>query len=320
MLHEKKINQPELSIVVPLFNEEAIIYELIQRVNYACMTAADKYELVIVNDGSTDKTLPFLLDLTNKITELAIVDLSRNFGHMQAVSAGLQHASGRAVIIMDGDLQDPPEIIPEMMEKWKDGAEVVLACRSERCENRFQKAMTAIFYRAIKTIGEIPIPEQVGTFCLLDQRIVHIINEMPERARFFAGLRAWAGFRTETVEYIRPERKNGHSKVGLLGQINLAKRGIISFSNWPLVWLARLSLIASIGLFLFGVFIMGIKFFSDLAIPGWASTMVLVGMVSSMNSAVFAVFSEYLAIIFEEIKQRPHYLTSNIYRNGKTVD
>jgi len=317
---EKNLKQSDLSVVVPLFNEEAVIDELIQRLSAACMTATDKYEIVIVNDGSKDQTLPTLLDLTTKVPELAIVDLSRNFGHMQAVSAGIKFSSGKAVVIMDGDLQDPPEIIPEMMEKWKNGAEVVLACRTERNEKRFQKAMTTIFYRIIKTIGEIPIPEQVGTFCLLDNRIANIINEMPERARFFAGLRAWAGFRTETIEYKRPERKNGQSKVGLLGQLKLAKKGIISFSNWPLVWLSRLSLVASIGLFIFGICIMGIKFFSDLAIPGWASTMVLVGMVSSMNSVVFAVFSEYLAVIFEEIKQRPHYLTSNIYRNGRTIE
>jgi dolichol-phosphate mannosyltransferase len=207
-----------------------------------------------------------------------------------------------------------------MLEKWKNGVEVVLARRTERSEKRFQKAMTAIFYRIIKTIGEIPIPEQVGTFCLIDKRIVNIINEMPERARFFAGLRAWVGFRTEIVEYKRPERKKGKSKIGLLGQLSLAKRGIISFSNWPLVWLSRFSLLASICLFIFGLCIIGIKLYSDLAIPGWASTMVLVGMVSSMNSAGFAIFSEYLAVIFEEIKQRPHFLTSNIYRNGKIIE
>jgi glycosyltransferase involved in cell wall biosynthesis len=320
MSPEKSIKQPELSIVVPLFNEEAIINELIQRINVASMNASDNYELVIVNDGSKDKTLTSLLDLTTKIPELTIVDLSRNFGHMQAVSAGLKFSSGKAVVIMDGDLQDPPEIIPEMLGKWKNGAEVVLARRTERNEKRFQKAMTAIFYRIIKTIGEIPIPEQVGTFCLIDKRIVNIINQMPERARFFAGLRAWAGFRTEIVEYKRPERKNGKSKIGLLGQLSLAKRGIISFSNWPLVWLSRFSLLASICLFIFGLCIIGIKLYSDLAIPGWASTMVLVGMVSSMNSAGFAIFSEYLAVIFEEIKQRPHFLTSNIYRNGKIIE
>ncbi len=317
---KKSLKQSELSVVVPLFNEEAIIGELIQRLSAACRSSTDNYELVIVNDGSKDHTFPSLLDLTSKIPELTVVDLSRNFGHMQAVSAGLQFCSGKAVVIMDGDLQDPPELIPEMMKKWKSGADVVLACRTERNEKRFQKAMTAIFYWIIKTIGEIPIPEQVGTFCLIDKRIANIINEMPERARFFAGLRAWAGFRTETIEYKRPERKNGQSKVGLLGQLKLAKKGIISFSNWPLVWLSRLSLVASIGLFIFGISIMGIKFFSDLAIPGWASTMVLVGMVSSMNSVVFSVFSEYLAVIFEEIKQRPHFLTSNIYKNGKTIE
>ena len=138
MLPENNIKQPELSIVVPLFNEEAIISELIQRLNAACMTATDNYELVIVNDGSKDQTLPSLLDLTTKISELTIVDLSRNFGHMQAVSAGLRFSSGKAVVIMDGDLQDPPEIIPEMMKKWKSGAEVVLACRTERNVPRAQ--------------------------------------------------------------------------------------------------------------------------------------------------------------------------------------
>ena len=313
-------NIPELSIVVPLFNEDEIINELVQRLNQTCAGASKNYELIIVNDGSKDKTLTSLRDLTAKIPELTIVDLSRNFGHMQAVSAGLKFSSGKAVVIMDGDLQDPPEIIPEMLEKWQKGAEVVLARRTERNEKRIQKTMTTIFYKIVSTIGEIPIPEQVGTFCLIDKRIVDIINGMPERARYFAGLRAWAGFKTETVDYKRPERKNGHSKVGILGQLNLAKKGIISFSNWPLVWLARLSLLASMGLFIFGVIIMCIKFFSDLAIPGWASTMVLVGMVSSMNSAVFAVFSEYLAVIFEEIKQRPHFLTSQIYKNGRTLD
>ncbi len=320
MSSEKNLKQPELSIVVPLFNEEEIVNELIQRLNEACMSASGHYELIIVNDGSKDRTLTSLLDLTTKIPELTIVDLSRNFGHMQAVSAGLKFSSGKAVVIMDGDLQDPPEIIPEMLKKWQKGAEVVLAQRTERNESHIQKTMTAIFYRIVGIIGEIPIPEQVGTFCLIDKRVVDIINGMPERARYFAGLRAWAGFKTERVKYKRPDRKNGHSKVGILGQINLAKKGIISFSNWPLVWLARLSLFASIGLFVFGLCVMGIKFFSDLAIPGWASTMVLVGMVSSMNSAVFAVFSEYLAVIFEEIKQRPHFLTSDIYKNGKTLE
>ena len=317
MSTEENNRKPELSIVIPLFNEEENIVELIQRVNKACRSSSCNYDIVIVNDGSNDQTLPLLIDLTTKVPQLIVVDLSRNFGHMQAVTAGLQYSSGKAVVVMDGDLQDPPEIIPELMEKWRNGAEIVLAYRSSRDENGFQKILTSIFYRIVKIIGKIPMPEQVGTFCLLDQRIVSIINEMPERARFFAGLRAWAGFKTESIEYRRPRRKNGCSKVGLLGQLKLAKKGIISFSNWPLVWLARFSLMASFCLFLFGIFVMGIKFFSDLAIPGWASTMVLVGMVSSMNSAVFAVFSEYLAIIFEEIKNRPNYLTDNIYRSGK---
>jgi glycosyltransferase involved in cell wall biosynthesis len=254
------------------------------------------------------------------LSELTIVDLSRNFGHMHAVSAGLLNAKGKAVVVMDGDLQDPPELIPKLFAKWQKGAEVVLANRANRAEGAVQKIFTKLFYWTIGRISSCPIPKQVGTFCLIDRRVVKVINEMPERVRFFAGLRAWTGYRNETVTYDRPDRRNGDSKVGFWGQVKLAKNGIVSFSNWPLLWLSRLSLLASLLLFFFGLTIVGIKLFSNLAIPGWASTMVLIGIVASMNSVVFAVFSEYLAVIFEEIKQRPHFLKSQIYRNGKAEE
>jgi len=319
MSPDKSFKQSELSVVVPLFNEEAIISELIQKLNDACMTVTDNYELVIVNDGSKDRTLSLLIELSLNFPALTIVDLSRNFGHMHAVTAGLLNASGKAVVVMDGDLQDPPELIPELFAKWQNGAEVVLANRTIRGEGAIQKVFTKLFYWTIGRISSCTIPKQVGTFCLIDSRVAKAINEMPERVRFFAGLRAWTGYRNETVIYDRPCRKNGNSKVGFWGQAKLAKNGIVSFSNWPLLWLARFSLLTSLLLFFFGLTIVGIKLFSNLAIPGWASTMVLIGTVASMNSIVFAVFSEYLAVIFEEIKQRPHFLQSRIYRNGKAV-
>ena len=316
----KNLKKPELSVVVPLFNEAEIVSELIQRLTIACIACTEDYELVIVNDGSQDNTLPLLIDLSAKLPELVIVDLSRNFGHMHAVTAGLSNVSGKAIVLMDGDFQDPPELITEMFEKWKSGADIVLASRNHREEGYLQKILTNWFYGILRRISNCSIPKQVGTFCLIDSRIVKLINKMPERVRFFAGLRAWAGYRTVTVSYDRPKRTNGKSKVGFVGQFKLAKNGIVSFSNWPLIWLARLSLVASLLLLLFGLSIVGIKLFSDLAIPGWASTMVLVGTVASMNSVVFAVFSEYLAVIFEEVKQRPHFLTNQIYRNGKGAD
>lgn len=320
MPSNNNIKKPELSIVVPVFDEDEIVVELIQRLKNVCIACTGNYELVIVNDGSQDNTLPLLIDLSSKLPELVIVDLSRNFGHMHAVTAGLSYVSGDAIVLMDGDFQDPPELIAEMFAKWKSGVDIVLASRNHREEGYIQKLFTNWFYWVISQISHCSIPKQVGTFCLLDSRIVKLINEMPERVRFFAGLRAWAGYRTETICYDRPKRKNGKSKVGLFGQFKLAKNGVVSFSNWPLLWLARLSLLASIMLLLFGLAVVAIKLFSDLAIPGWASTMVLVGIVSSMNSVVFAVFSEYLAVIFEEVKQRPHFLTDQIYRLGKAID
>ncbi len=319
MSQDKSSEQLEVSVVVPLFNEEPLVGELINRLTDACIACTKSYELILVNDGSYDRTLSLLIKQSAEHPEVTIINLARNFGHMQAITAGLESANGRAVVIMDGDLQDPPELIPGLMERWRDGAEVVLARRTLRGEGLYQRVLTAFFYRILNTIGEIPLPEQVGTFCLIDRRIVDIIIKMPERARFFAGLRAWTGFRTETVDYKRPARKDGKSKVGLIGQFSLARKGIVSFSNWPLIWLARLSLLASLGLFIFGLCVIGIKLFSDLAIPGWASTMVLVGMAASLNSAVLAVLSEYLAVIFEEIKKRPLFLVSEIYKDGEVI-
>jgi polyisoprenyl-phosphate glycosyltransferase len=311
---------PELSIVVPIFNEEAIVDILIARLIKACTICTSSFELIIVNDGSHDKSLQLLASLSKTYPQLLIVDLSRNFGHMQALSAGMDHTRGKAVITMDGDLQDPPELIPKLVAAWRDGAQVVLAKRGKRRENAFQRLLTAVFYKIMHLIGGIKIPEQVGTFCLLDCKAARAICSMPERARFFAGLRAWVGFSTATITYERPAREKGEkSKVGLSGQIRLARNGIVSFSNIPLLFLSRLGLLSSLVLCCFGLAIIGIKVFSKLAIPGWASTMVLIGAVGAFNSVSLAAIAEYMAVIFEEIKQRPLYLTSCIYRDGAPV-
>lgn len=320
MSRDNSLDRPELSVVVPLFNEEVLVPELVRRLAGACAACTESFELLFINDGSRDRTLSLLVEESAKRPELVVLDLSRNFGHMAALMAGLTRASGWAVVVMDGDLQDPPELIPKLMEKWHEGAEVVLAQRTARMEGWGQKALTRFFYRLVTSISEVPMPEQVGTLCLLDRQAVDAINKMPERIRYFAGLRAWVGFRTAVVAYQRQARTESKTKVGLGGQFRLGRIALVSFSKWPLIWLPRFSLVVSVGLCIFGFSVVGIKLFSDLAIPGWASTMVLIGIVASLHSAVLAVLSEYMAVLFDEIKQRPSFVTSGVYRHGKPIE
>lgn len=309
--------EPLVSVVVPVFNEADIVPELVQRLVDACSSRDESYEIIFVNDGSLDPTLCLLLEEAATRPELVIVDLSRNFGHMPALAAGVNAALGQGVVVMDGDLQDPPELIPTLVEKWRKGAKVVLAQRTSRGEDWLQKTMTSIFYYMLTRICDIPVKTEVGTFCLLDRQVVEVINKMPERIRIFAGLRAWAGFATEIVGYQREARKRGSSKVGLAGKFRLAVNSLIAFSNRPLLWLSRLSLFTSLCFLAFGLCVIGIRLFSSLAIPGWASIVVLIGTVASLHSAVLAVLSEYIAVIFEETKQRPHFVVSHVYRKGK---
>jgi dolichol-phosphate mannosyltransferase len=319
MQQRKTSTKPVLSVVVPLFNEEAIISDLVKNLQSVCSSCVKDYELIMVNDGSNDETLQMLAVESETRPELVIVDLSRNYGHMQALSAGLNFASGRAIVVMDGDFQDPPELIPELVGEWKNGADIVLAKRTKRNENFLQRLLTKWFYIIFKALAEISIPNQVGTFCLMDRRVVQKINQMPERQRYFAGLRSWVGYKTSTVDYQRPARKNGKSRVSFRGLISLARLSIISFSKWPLTFVSRISFIASIILFIFGIAVIGIKIFTQLAIPGWASIMVLVGGIASLQSAVMAILCEYIAVLFDEIKQRPNFLINQVIRKDEST-
>ncbi len=296
---------PTLSVVVPLYNEEQGVQELLERLRQSCQGIGESYELVMVNDGSSDQTLARLVGFSQGIPELRVVDLYRNFGHMAALDAGLKMARGRAVVVMDGDLQDPPELIPELVAQWRKGHDCVYVRRARRHEHVLKRVLTAGFYWLLDRVSEHPIPKQVGTYGLLDRQLLDNLLAMPEKQRYFAGLRAWIGGRQAFVEAERPDRRHGSSRVGAAGLMRLARTALFSFSKKPLRLAVCLSLVSGSVLLVVGLSAIAIRLFTDLAIPGWATYTTMLGMMGFTQSLVLAIMAEYLAIVFDEVKRRP---------------
>ncbi len=313
-------DHPRLSVVTSLLDEEALVDDLVGRIAAACRDLALPFEIVVVDDGSRDGTLARLLALSARIPELKVVELSRNFGHMPALGAGLSLARGDAVVIMDGDLQDPPELIGRFVEEWRKGADVVYGLRTERGEGWLARSLTRAFYALLSRVSSVPIPQDAGTFSLLDRRVADTLAALPERERFLAGLRAWAGGRQVAVPYARPDRPRGPSRVGLVGRTGLAAVALTSFSRLPLRAVSFLSLAVGVILFSIGLTAILVRLFTDLAIPGWATFTTLVGMTGFVQSLVLAVLSEYVSVIFEEVKRRPAFLVRNVYTDGKPAE
>jgi len=320
MNHSNLSSVPVLSVIIPLFNEAGIIEELCRRVISSAQKCCDNFEIIFVNDGSTDSTLELLVGFSKEYSQIRVINLTRNFGHMPALTAGINLAKGRALIAMDGDLQDPPELFSTLFKKWEQGAEIVLSVRSKRPEGLLQRLGTRCFYALMSKCFSNPLIRQAGTYCLIDRRVADIIRRFPEKERFFPGIRAWVGFRQEAVYYDRGKRPVGKSRVGFLGLIRLARSGIVSFSEIPLRAISILSFFVCFGLFCFGSFVVWTKFFTSLAIPGWASLMLFIGLVGSFISLVLAVLCEYVAIIFKEVKNRPNFLVHSEFKNGSIVD
>jgi polyisoprenyl-phosphate glycosyltransferase len=308
-----------LSVVIPVFNEEEGVRELIERTTRSCRGVGSPYELIVVNDGSYDRTLPLLLALSREFHEVRVLDLNRNFGHMAAVTAGLSIAKGDAVAVLDGDLQDPPELIPELVQKWREGADVAYGLRVRRRESLPKRIAIHLFYRILEKVTEVPIPRQAGTFGVIDKNVVEILRAMPERNRFFSGLRAWAGGKQVSVIYEREKRKHGKSRVQLRGMMYLARTAIVSFSKLPLRFVSLFSLACGFILLLVGLGAIIEKLFTNLAIPGWATYTSLIGFVGFVNALVLAIMSEYIAVIYDEVKGRPLYLIRREFRLGRSV-
>lgn len=299
----------ELSIAVPVYNEEDMIALFLQRIVPVLSSVTDDFEIIIVNDGSRDRTLDVLVAARQADSRIKIIDLSRNFGKEPALSAAIAFASGRAVIPIDVDLQDPPDLIPVMVEKWREGFDVVLARRSDRSADGPMKRLTSkLFYKFIDRMSDIDIPADVGDFRLIDRRVVDALGTLPERARFMKGLFAWLGFRQTVVEYIRPARAAGRSKWKPLALWKLALEGIVSFSSLPLKLWSYLGALCALAGILYGSYLIGRVLLFGVDVPGYASLASFILFFNGIVLIGLGVIGEYVARIFTEVKARPLYL------------
>ncbi|MCB9158431.1 MAG: glycosyltransferase family 2 protein [Caldilineaceae bacterium] len=306
--------RPTLSLVIPIWNEEGVIPELYRRVCNVMDQTGAPWELITVNDGSTDRSLAMLLELQERDARVKVLDFSRNFGHQIAITAGLDFADGDAVIVMDADLQDPPEVILEMVAHWREGYEVVYAVRTKREGETWFKLWTAkLFYRLIQGIANIDIPLDTGDFRLMDRRAVLAMRRLREKHRFMRGLSSWIGFKQIGVEYARAERFAGETKYPFRKMLNLALVAITSFSYLPLQLATYFGFIFA-ALSLIGIVLTVIlRLSGNLWFLGQATTLVSVLFLGGVQLIFLGIIGEYLGRIYDEVKGRPLYIVAHAY-------
>jgi dolichol-phosphate mannosyltransferase len=303
---------PVFSVVAPVYNEEETLPHFYRRVVDVMEGLGEPFELVLVNDGSRDGSYRVMRELHARDPRVRAVDFSRNFGHQVAISAGLDHARGAAVIILDSDLQDPPEVIPALVARWRNGAEVVYAQR--RCrpgETRFKLLTAAAFYRLIARITAMDIPRDTGDFRLLDRRVVDALVTMREHHRFMRGLSVWVGFRQEAVPYDRQERFAGATKYPLAKMVRFALDAITGFSYVPLQVATTLGFLLA-GLSLLGILLAAVLRLAGVAIQGQATTLVVVLLLGGIQLIFLGIIGEYLGRIYDEVRARPLYIAREV--------
>jgi polyisoprenyl-phosphate glycosyltransferase len=306
------VTLPEISVVVPVFNEQENLPMLHQRLS-AVLTALDlRYELLFVDDGSHDTSRTILGQLADRDQHVVAIELARNFGHQVAISAGLDHARGAAVIVMDADLQDPPEVLPQFIAKWREGHDVVYAIREARKEGLIKRMLYAGFYRILQRVAQIEIPLDAGDFCIMDRRVVNILNGMPERSRFVRGIRSWIGLRQVGLPYARNARYAGRPKYTFSRLIYLALDGLVSFSFLPLRIITIMGFVVSALSIMLAIVYAIQKITIGLSPPGFATLTVALFFLSGIQLVTIGVIGEYVGRIFEEVKRRPLYIISNL--------
>lgn len=323
MTRRQVASPPLISVVAPVYNEATILRTFVAETRQAleALTPAVNWELVLVDDGSTDGTGQLLDELAGDATSgLKIVHLCRNFGHGPAISAGLDQASGDAVILMDSDLQDDPAAFPAFLEKWMEGYDAVYAIRTTRRESVLFRMATSVFYRMMERISDIPIPRDAGTFSLMDRRLVAVLRSMPERNRFLPGLRAWAGFRQTGVPVPRRARHDQRSRVGIRGLWVLSMNAVFSFSYFPMFIFRIIGVLALFCCFALFLFVLYHKIFTGKAITAWTSQMLAILFFSGINLAGIGVIGEYVARIYDELKARPAYIIDRILQSVPKAD
>ncbi len=299
---------PEISVVVPLYNEQENIGPLHERLTLVLEAIGANHELLFVDDGSRDATGPLIDRLAEDDPRVVPISLSRNFGHQPAISAGIDQARGRAVILMDGDFQDPPEMLPRMIELWRGGAEVVYAVRRNRKEPLPLRAAYAVFYRLLRSISELEIPLDSGDFCLMDRQVVDVLRHLPERLRFVRGLRTFVGFRQVPIEYDRPARAAGKPKYTFRSLMRLAMDGLLSFSGYPLQLVTYLGIFAAAVAGALTAWAFWDVLTNQKTPRGWASQIIVMLFMFSILMINQGIMGAYVHRIYLEVKQRPTYI------------
>lgn len=298
-----------ISVIIPVFNEEGNIKELYRRLNIVLKMITQKYEVIFVNDGSTDKSMKIITNLRMHDKRIKMIVFSRNFGHMAAVSAGLAASVGKKVIVMDADLEDPPEVIEQMYKKSLKGYDVVYGVKTKRKESKTRRFLFSLFYKILNGISSYKMPANAGTFSLVDRRVVNILVQLPEKNKYISGLRAWTGFSQCEILYARGKRYFG-KPASFARLFSLALNGILSFSYVPLRFSSFLGIIFALVAFIFIFIVIILRFIFGLGIVGWASTISSVLLMGGVQLITLGIIGEYLARIYDEVKNRPEYIIS----------
>lgn len=304
--------KPEISIVVPLYNEELVIEAMAARLTGVLDAAGFAFEVIMVNDGSRDRTAELARAICAADPRYRLIGFSRNFGHQFAITAGMDRCRGDAVVVIDADLQDPPEIIPQMVARWREGFQVVYGLREKREGETWFKLVTAkMFYRVLKRLTSVEIPVDTGDFRLIDRSVLEQLNSMRERSRFVRGMVSWIGFRQCAVTYVRHQRHAGETKYPLSKMMKFAIDGLLAFSQVPLKLASGLGMTASAVSFFFMIYGVIIKYVApERVIPGWSSTISAILFLGGVQLICLGVLGEYVGRIYEEIKNRPLYIVA----------
>ena len=307
-------NEPVLlSVVIPVFNEEATLDTLFSALRDRLASLALSYEVVLINDGSRDRTAEMLAEMSRRDSRFRSVHFSRNFGHQAAVTAGLHFARGSAVVVMDADLQDPPELLGQLLDRWREGYHVVYAQRIKRhAEGPLKRGIAFAYYRILRRLTDVDIPTDTGDLCLMDRSVVDLLNSMPERNRYLRGLRAWLGFRQTAVQFERPPRFAGEPKYTFWKSLALGVNGIVAFSKVPLRFATYLGILASALSIVLTLWAIYQRLVGSDTVRGWASTVVVILLLGGAQLLMIGVVGEYLSRIYDEVKQRPMYVIGEL--------
>jgi dolichol-phosphate mannosyltransferase len=313
-----RIENPRVSIAIPAFNEAEVLPELLQRVGSVLDgLPGGPHELVVVDDGSTDDTLAILQRASARDDRILVVALARNFGHQPALTAALDHVTGDVAVIMDADLQDAPEVVPVMLQHYREGYDVVYAQRASRPEGPFLRACYLLSYRILAALAEVPLPLDSGDFALLSRRVVLHLRQMPEHDRYLRGLRTWVGFRQLGLPVDRQPRASGSSKYGLLRLVKLATDGLFAFSTIPLRVASVIGGTATVACSLFAVYAIYAKLVLDQSPKGFTALYVAVTFLAGVQLLFLGIIGEYLGRVYQEVKGRPLYVVERLVRSGQ---